>query len=172
MGNSTTSFVCTAMLIAYGILFGVVYCLYQRLRQCEKPHGCGKDNSSHTLFFLLIALFGELGEQINKIIMEYFDSVVKISDFDFYHFFLSQEELVILYKPTKFEESELNVLHFEDYSTEHYSYADNKDEVIKFMDKDTVFCCELTIDNKKYTPIDRNKLICSKNFIQKIIYKK
>ena len=61
MGNSTTSFVCTAMLIAYGILFGVVYCLYQRLRQCEKPHGCGKDKSSHTLFFLLIALFGELG---------------------------------------------------------------------------------------------------------------
>ena len=60
MGNSTTSFVCTAMLIAYGILFGVVYCLYQRLRQCEKPHGCGKDKSSHTLFFLLIALFGEL----------------------------------------------------------------------------------------------------------------
>lgn len=55
--------------IAYGILFGVVYCLYQRLRQCEKPHGCGKDNSSHTLFFLLTALFGELGGNKKLFIM-------------------------------------------------------------------------------------------------------
>ena len=42
--------------VASYISFGVGYCLYQRLRQCEKPHGCGKDNKfPHLLFYLLLS---------------------------------------------------------------------------------------------------------------------
>lgn len=38
--------------VASYISFGVGYCLYQRLRQCKKPHGCGKDNKFPHLLFL------------------------------------------------------------------------------------------------------------------------